>query len=412
MKRRNLPSVFAGVGCRKATSPPLRQEPFAATQVRLCGRATASPLQGKGVFVLMAIAIGVSLVGCTSEKRESAAIPETVRSLAVLELKPAPTPDTVEAVGTVRAAESAQLAAQLMGNVVSVAGHEGESVRRGEVLAILDDAQPRAGLERAQAGLAASEHEIAAAEADYQLAAATLKRYQELFDKKSASPQEFDEIKAHFQGAEARRELARAGQQQAKAALAQAQSMLDFTRIRAPFDGVITARRVDPGAMATPGLPLLTVEKSGRFRLEAAIDESDLRFVKMGQTVNVQVDSMQDSRLPGRVAEVVPAADAASRSFLVKIELPAQSGLRSGLFGRAWFSRGQREALAVPLSALVSRGQLQGVYVLDSAKIASLRYITVGKPNGDQVEVLSGLQPGERLVASPGTQELNGKRVE
>jgi multidrug efflux pump subunit AcrA (membrane-fusion protein) len=116
--------------------------------------------------------------------------------------------------------------------------------------------------------------------------------------------------------------------------------------------------------------------------------------------------------LPGKVVEIVPAADAASRSFLVKIELPAQAHLRSGLFGRAYFPRGEREALAVPRSALVSRGQLQGVYVLDNARIATLRYITLGKPNGEQIEVLSGLQPGERLVASPGALELDGKKVE
>ena len=104
--------------------------------------------------------------------------------------------------------------------------------------------------------------------------------------------------------------------------------------------------------------------------------------------------------------------DAASRTFLVKIELPADARLRSGLFGRAQFSRGERQALLIPRSAVVERGQLQGVFVLDQNKIANLRYVTVGKPSGSDIEVLAGLQNGERLVTKPGELDLNGKRVE
>jgi multidrug efflux pump subunit AcrA (membrane-fusion protein) len=110
--------------------------------------------------------------------------------------------------------------------------------------------------------------------------------------------------------------------------------------------------------------------------------------------------------------QIVPAADAASRSFLVKIDLPADTRLRSGLFGRAQFSRGARPSLLIPRTAVVERGQLQGVYVLDQNKLASLRYVTLGKPSGEFVEVLAGLQTGERLVAKPGELDLNGKRIE
>ena len=110
--------------------------------------------------------------------------------------------------------------------------------------------------------------------------------------------------------------------------------------------------------------------------------------------------------------QIVPAADSASRTFLVKIELPTDTRLRSGLFRRAQFSRGKRQSLLIPRSAVVERGQLLGIYVLDQNKIASLRYITLGKPSGEDVEVLAGLQYGERLVAKPGAVDLNGKRIE
>jgi multidrug efflux pump subunit AcrA (membrane-fusion protein) len=132
----------------------------------------------------------------------------------------------------------------------------------------------------------------------------------------------------------------------------------------------------------------------------------------MGEQVPVVVDALENKELKGKVAQIVPAADPGSRSFLVKIDLPADAHLRSGLFGRVQFSRGKRPSLLIPQTALVARGQLQGVYVLDPSKIANLRYVTLGKTTGGEVEVLAGLQEGERLVANPAGLDLNGKRIE
>jgi len=239
-----------------------------------------------------------------------------------------------------------------------------------------------------------------------------LKRYQNLYDRKSVSPQEFDEVKARYQAALAHRDMTRADQAQAKAALAQAHTSLSYTRILAPFDGVVTEKKADPGTLASPGLPIFTVEGLGHYRLEATVNEDDLRYVRRGEPVPVVVDALGNTELKGKVAEIVPAADPGSRSFLVKVELPADTRLRSGLFGRAQFSRGKRSSLLIPQTAAVERGQLQGVYVLDQNQIASLRYVTLGKAVGPVVEVLAGLQEGERLVAKPGELDLNGKRVE
>jgi RND family efflux transporter MFP subunit len=244
------------------------------------------------------------------------------------------------------------------------------------------------------------------------LAESTLKRYQNLYEKKSVSPQEFDEVKARQQAARARRDMAQAGQGQAQAALAEARTSLDYTRIRAPFDGVVTEKKADTGTLASPGMTIFTVEDVRRYRLEATVNENDLRYVRTGQQVSVVIDALDNTGLEGKVVQIVPAADSASRSFLVKIELPTDLQLRSGLFGRAQFSRGQRQALLIPRSAVVERGQLQGVFVLDQNRVASLRYVTVGKSSGSDIEVLAGLQSGERLVVKPGELDLNGKRVE
>jgi RND family efflux transporter MFP subunit len=299
----------------------------------------------------------------------------------------------------------------MMGNIVEIRAHEGDRVGNGQILAAIDDSQPRAALEQATAAVTVAEKEVSAADSSFALAEATRKRYQQLYEKKSVSPQEFDEIKARYQSAEARRDMARAGQAQVNAALTQARTSLGYTRIRAPFAGVVTEKKVDAGTLASPGMPIFTIEDTRSYRLEAAVDESDIRLVRVGQTVPVLLDALGNTELSGKVVQVVPAADPASRSFLVKIELRADARLRSGLFGRARFSHGEQSALLIPRAAILERGQLQGVYVIGVNGIAGLRYVTLGKTAGQQVEVLSGLQDGEKLVAAPGSREWSGKQI-
>lgn len=352
------------------------------------------------------------LAACSNESKPSERAPETVRNLSLFEVQKRNIPDLLEAVGTVRAAQTSTLACQVMGNIVELSAREGDRVQRGQVLALIDDSQARASLDRANAADIASQQQLAAAESDLALAESTLKRFQTLYERKSVSPQEFDEVKARQQSALARRDMARAQQEQSKAALALAKTSFEYTRVRAPFDGVVTEKKVDAGTLASPGMPLFTVEDVRRYRLETSVNESDLALVRFGQPVPVLVDAFGSTELNGKVAEIVPAADPGSRSFLIKIDLPADSRLRSGLFARAQFSRGQRPSLLVPQTAIVERGQLQGVFVLDQNQVASLHYVTLGKPNQNQIEVLAGLQDGDRLVATPGTLELDGKRIE
>jgi len=381
----------------------------------ICSRKLESPLTMSlavgAIAGILLLVFTVTFVGCSSRQETVSAAPETVSDVAVISAQAASIPDVFEAVGTLRAAQTSQLAAQMMGNIVEIRVREGDRVQRGQILAVLDEAQPRAALDRATAADLAAQQEIAASESDFALAESTFERYQTLYDKKSVSPQEFDEIKARYQGAQARRDMARAGQAQAKAALQQAHTALGYTHIVAPFDGLVTEKKADVGTLASPGMPIFTVEDLRRYRLEAAVNETDLRYVRQGEQVPVSVDALGDRELKGKVVEIVPAADAASRSFLVKIELPSDPALRSGLFGRAQFARGQRSALLIPRTAVIERGQLQGIYVLDQNRIAGLRYITLGKPSAAQVEVLAGLQTGETLIADPGSRELSGKKI-
>jgi len=362
-----------------------------------------------GVLVVAAV---VGFSSCSTEQAVKAQSQETVRHISVFAVKHADVPDLLEAAGTVRAAQTTDLASQLMGNIVEVRVHEGDRVQRGQVLAVIDDSQPRAAVDRATAAVVATQQQIVAADSDLALAESTLKRNQYLYEQKIVSQQEFDEVKARQQASLAHRDMAQAGQAQAQAAFEQATTSLNYTRIRAPFDGVVTEKKADSGTLASPGMPIFTVEDVGHYRLEVAVNENDLQYVRTGGQVPVAIDAFDKVELEGKVVQIVPAADPASRAFLVKIELPTDTRLRSGLFGRANFSRGDRKALLIPRSAVVERGQLQGVFVLDQNKVANLRYVTLGKASGSEIEVLTGLQGGEWLVAKPGELDLNSKRIE
>jgi len=360
--------------------------------------------------LIVAIVVGFS--SCSTEQSVKVQSLETVRHIPVLAVQQADVPDLLEAAGTVRAAQTSDLASQLMGNIVEIRAREGDRVQRGQVLAVIDDSQPRVAVDRATAAVVAAQQQLVAVNSDLVLAETTLKRYQNLYDRKSLSPQEFDEVKARHQATLARRNMAQAGQIQAQAALNQAMTSLNYTRIRAPFDGVVTEKKADFGTLASPGMPIFTVEDVRRYRLEVAVNENDLRYVRTGGQVSVATEALDNAELKGKVVQIVPAADPVSRAFLVKIELPTDTRLRSGLFGRAQFSRGERQALLIPRSAVVERGQLQGVFVLDQNRVASLRYVTLGKFSGSEIEVLSGLQGGEWFVANPGERDLSSKRIE
>ncbi|MBW4026272.1 MAG: efflux RND transporter periplasmic adaptor subunit [Acidobacteria bacterium] len=352
------------------------------------------------------------LGGC-ADKSSTPITPAVVTGLAVSRSSLMQLPNTVDAVGTVHARESAVLSAQVMGRVLSVGVHEGDPVRAGQALIVLDDAQARSDVARAQAEVAASDQQVKVAASQASLAQSTLVRYKLLRDSKSVSPQEFDEVERRAQAASAALEAARSQGQAAQAAESGARTAAGYSRLMSPFAGVVVARHVDPGAMATPGMPLLEVERTGPLQLQAAVDESLLGSLKQGGSVPVQISSVSSQPIQGKVAEVVPAADPASRTFLVKINLPAVAGLRSGMFGTARMSGGtDHPVVVVPQSSLVTHGSMNGVWVLDANGIASLRYITLGGKHEANIEVLSGLSAGETVVLSPGDRELGGKRIE
>jgi RND family efflux transporter MFP subunit len=193
-----------------------------------------------------------------------------------------------------------------------------------------------------------------------------------------------------------------------RAQLSAARTMLGYTRLQAPFAGVVTARMADPGTLASPGVPLLQVDRAGSLQLQAALDESLIATVHKGMKVQVAIHVANSSVLTGTVVEILPAADPSSHSFLVKIDLPAAKTAHAGMYGSVEFADGTRQAILIPRSAVVMRGSLACAYALDR----QLRQLTLGAAQGNLVEVLSGISAGEKLIDTPSDRDLAGKRIE
>ena len=354
------------------------------------------------------------MAGCHGGETARPAAVETVAA-RVVESRQAEVPVNLRATGTVHARETAQISAQVMGRIEQVLVREGDTVRAGQALIVLDGAALHASLAQAQAAAIAAQNEEAAAESNANLAASTLGRYQQLEAEKSVSPQEMDEVTRRAQAARAQLDAAHAQDEAARAQASGARTMLGYTRIEAPFAGIVTARMADPGTMAAPGVLLLQVDRAGALQLQVSVDESAIAAVRTGMRTQVAVDGVPQP-LTGTVAEIVPAADPTSRSFLVKIDLPLPdqlpNQLRAGIFGSAEFRNGTRQAILAPRSAVVQRGALECAYVLGGEGIAQLRYVTLGATHGDSVEVLSGIAAGERLVDAPEDRDLAGKHIE
>lgn len=365
----------------------------------------------------------------TTSKAEPAAA--TAAPIAVTTATAASTavPDTFEAGGIVRARLTSAIASRVMAPVTDVRVHAGDRVRRGDPLIRLDAREMTANRDRAGAAAtaaressAAADADVAAADANLALARATHQRIAELAGKKSATPQELDQAvaglraaEAQLRAAQARRNAAAAGEHAADAAASAADTGLSYTTLVAPFDAVVSERAIDPGAMAAPGVPLLVLEDVSALRLEVRVDEARVSQLQPGQPVDVAVGTERAGApavwTAAHIAEIA-RVDAASHTFVVKIDLPNSTDVRSGSFARARFGGPPRMALTVPAAALVPRGQLTFVFVVDPQSVARLRAVSPGAAADGRRELLAGVAAGEVLVVNPPPSLADGRPVQ
>ena len=296
--------------------------------------------------------------------------------------------DVVDWPGTVRSRSVANVAPKVMARVLEVRVSAGTAVKQGDVVAVLDDREVRSRAEQARAALAAAEAQAGQAESE-------LRRARLLIQKQATTPQDLE-------AAEARAKATRAQVAQARDGLTEVQVMLGDTTLRAPFDGVVAERLVDPGDMAAPGKPVVVIHDPQSLRLEADVGERCAAPLAVGQEIPVRLESLQRD-IVARIEVIAPVADPQSRTFLIKAALPPQPDLRAGIFGTVRVTCGTHSALLIPAAAVTHSGQLEGVRIVTESGVRT-RNVRTGKTYGDQVEVLSGVLEGEKVVVGEARQ--------
>jgi RND family efflux transporter MFP subunit len=338
----------------------------------------------KTILVNVMIAVAGLTAGCGGssphEKTSAAGSPMKV-SVARVERSAGQSHE--EIMGTVVARNRADIQSKAQARVERIPVTLGSVVQQGDLLAELDsrELQARVGQSRAVNNQTAME----------------LGRYDSLLSRKLVSQQEYDAVKA-------RADVARAS-------LAEAEAMLSYTRILAPFSGRVTQKSIDIGDLAVPGKPLFVLEEDAALRFEVHIPESQRRFIALGDNLPIAIESA-DSQTTGRVIEISPSADVASRTFLTKLEIPRANGIRSGQFGRLLLPTGNDSSLFVPAQALVKRGQLEILFVVSPEFRAQARLVRSGRLVSDRIEILSGLTEGEQVAITGASLLSEGDSVE
>ena len=392
-------------------------------------------------LIVLICCLGVlSACGHNGDKKESKKPVVFEGVMEGIVIKPSTVPSYYEAIGTIRAKTKAALSSKIAGQIKQVNVIEGSEVNAGDLLLVIDDreavekleqsisslASAGQALEGIQAAINQAEAQENQAEANYSLAQTSYSRYVDLNNQKIISSQEFDNIKAELQVAKAQLNAANEGVsrlrsqkeeltislERARSGVKEAEVLKSHAKVTAPFAGTIVKKYVDAGGFAVSGAPLLEIEDPMGFRLEVDVRESEFtNQVELGREVPVQIDALGESLLIGTVVEAAPSADPLSRTFRVKVSLPKNPGIKSGMYGKALCPREERQTLLIPQNALIKRGQLEQVFSVDESQTAHLRLIKTGKAFGDQLEILAGLLEGEVIIANPKPGLKDGSRV-
>jgi len=331
--------------------------------------------------IISIVSLALALCGChkKSEPTPAESLPTATVRAQIIESKRRVA--TEEVVGTVRAKLRSVIEAKVSGKIEQLLVVPGQQVQAGELLAVVDAREVQARYDQA---VALSQQ----AEAD-------LKRLTALLEQKVLSQSEFDSAQAKARVTVASR--------------AEAETLLSYTKVTAPFAGVITRKHADVGDLATPGKPLLELEDSRVLRLEADVPEAVIGKLALGDKLPVRIAALE-KELTGVISEIAPAADPNSRTFLVKLDLPGTTGLRAGQFGRVAMPVGETAALRVPAYAVTQRGQMELVFIVGDGK-AQLRLVKTGKRIGNEVELVSGVSAGEKVVTEGAPRLVDGQPV-
>jgi len=304
-------------------------------------------------------------------------------SVEAVIVEPRTIDSVVTAAGTLNSKNTSVLSSKVMGRVVRLSVQEGDQVSTGKLLMKIDSGEITAQMIQAKAA--------------YNNARLQHDRIKSLYDAKASTQMEMDQ--------------ATLGLENAQAGLQAAKAMESYTLITAPISGQIVEKRINLGEMALPGQPLIKIEDNRNLRLEVTVKDMDILSIQPGKPVKVQIDAMPGIEISGTVSQVVQASDVRTHSFIVKIDIPASKGLITGMYGKAFFTIGKREAILVPKSAIVEMSGISGVYIVSADRGAVFQMIQLGEERGNFVEVITGLKKGDRVISDKHLGILDGKQV-
>lgn len=352
------------------------------------------------------------LAGCGQEiapgntQREA----PVIGGLTLLTLASSQIPGSEFFVGSVEAPDRGQIAARIDGRVGRIAVKDGQRIKAGALLLTLVDTTAGDQSRAAAAGVAEAQGALAAAQARLDLADKTLARYQQLFAKEAVTPLEMDRVSAEQAQAANGLVAAEAAVLRLSAQRAAAATAAGYSQVTAPYDALVVRKQIEEGSTVMPGTPLLLLDRQGAWQVRAQLPEGLTGRITVGEAFRVELPALGKT-VAARVAEVLPAADAQSRSFEIKLDLIEQAGLSAGLFARVAAATSEKSALMIPAAAILERGQLSGVYVVVE-NVLHFRLVKTGVRMGEQVEILSGLAAGETIVSGGLEQAVSGARVE
>jgi RND family efflux transporter MFP subunit len=348
-------------------------------------------------FGLLVVAGAAALSGCGSRSGKAAASSREVQG-ATAEAVRRQVPLQVMATGALQAARTVQVSTRMMGWVRKIHVREGDVVDRGAPLLTIDDSDLKAKRAQVEAGITEARAVLANAEK-------MLQRFEKLYGEQSVSKQQLDDVRTG-------RDRAAAGLESALAMRDEVNVHLSYLDITAPAAGLVTRKMIEEGDMASPGLPLLTLEQAERMKVVASLSERGVNSVQPGDMVTVEVPSLTGALYTVPVDKVIPTANPGSHTYDIEAYLDNRDGrLKTGMFARVHVTVGEREAVLVPPESIVERGQLRGVFITDADGLAQLCWVRLGHRLEDGVEVLAGLQGGETVVVSSAVPLVEGDRV-
>jgi multidrug efflux system membrane fusion protein len=301
--------------------------------------------------------------------------------------------------GTVVSTDRVEVASRLSGYVYSLEVHEGQSVKKGQLLFAVDPTDVKAEIRQAEAGLAKANATLADARQNYE-------RYKNLYQQQSATKQQYEEYEKGYK-------VALGSYQAAEAELAMTRSQLKYAEVRAPFDGLVVSKLVDNGQLTAPGNPVLSLENPHHLQVQVQADEQAFACLKLGQEMLVQIagPNFKMHALTGTVERLVAAANPITHTHLVKLGLPPDSTVWSGAYALVSIPVGEQETIIVPASAIHERAGITGVFVVTEEGRAQFRMVTLGKQAHQGMVVLSGLFSGDRVILSAKGALTNGAKI-